>query len=146
MDMNKAFFLKAEDHTPTWHLIDATGKVVGRLASDIAILLRGKQDPSFTPHTDGGDYVVVINADKLVLTGDKLTGKEYVWYTGWRSGQKRATPREKMARNPEFVLQHSVEGMLPKNKIARQQIRRLKIYMGSEHPHKAQIDTSAAAI
>ncbi|MCL5436949.1 MAG: 50S ribosomal protein L13 [Candidatus Dependentiae bacterium] len=141
--MNKTFFLRQEDSDRNWHVIDAADKVVGRLATEAADLLRGKHKVSYTPHTDDGDYVVIINAEKAVLTGNKMEGKEYVWYTGWRSGQRRATPREKMARDHEFVINHAVKGMLPVNRIARQQIKRLKIYNGSEHPHQAQVETSA---
>lgn len=140
MDMNKTFFAKKEQHTPRWHLIDATDKVVGRLATEVADILRGRIDPTYTPHADCGHYVVVINADKAVLTGAKETEKEYVWYTGYRSGQKRATVTEKKARSHEFVIKHAVEGMLPKNKLADRQMNRLKIYAGTEHPHAAQIN------
>ena len=137
--MNRAFFDKKENHTPRWHVIDGSGKVVGRLATQIADLLRGRGLPSFTPHADCGDYVVVINSDKVVFTGDKLEGKEYISYSGWRSGKKVLSPRQKFERDHEFVLQHAVQGMLPKNKLARVQIKRLKMYKGAEHPHAAQI-------
>lgn len=146
MDMNKTFFLAQEDADPRWYVIDATDKVIGRLASEAADILRGKNKVNYTPHTDNGDYVVVINADKAVFTGDKMAGKEYVWYTGWRSGQRRATPIEKKARDHEFLINHAVKGMLPVNKIARQQIKRLKIYDGAVHPHVAQVDTTAKAV
>ncbi|KKT02244.1 MAG: 50S ribosomal protein L13 [candidate division TM6 bacterium GW2011_GWF2_43_17] len=139
MDMNTAFRLKAETFKPTWVCIDAAGKVIGRLATEIADILRGKNDPRFTPHADVARYVVVINSEKAVFTGDKMTDKEYVWYTGWRSGQKRMAPWEKLQRDHEFVIRSAVRGMLPKNKIARQQIRRLKIYTGPEHPHRGQL-------
>ncbi|MBN2267025.1 MAG: 50S ribosomal protein L13 [Candidatus Babeliaceae bacterium] len=137
--MNKTFFNKKEEHTPQWHLIDASGKIVGRLATEIADLLRGRNEPTYTPHGDCGNYVVVINADKLVFTGAKADEKEYVWYTGWRSGQKRATVPQKQARDHEFVLRHAVKGMLPRNKQANKQIDRLKIYANAQHPHAAQI-------
>lgn len=150
MDMNRTFFLKKELHVPRWHLIDATGKVVGRVASEIADKLRGKDEAYYTPHCDSGDYVVVINAEKAVLTGNKLKGKEYVWYTGWRGGQKSATAEQKVERDHEFLIRHAVKGMLPNNKLADRQINRLKIYVGAEHPHAAQIagfpaEESAAA-
>lgn len=144
MDMNKTFFRRQEDVDRRWHVIDATDMVIGRLASEAADILRGKNKVSYTPHTDDGDYVVVINSDKAVFTGNKMDGKEYVWYTGWRSGQRRATPIEKLARDHEYLINHAVKGMLPVNKIARQQIKRLKIYQGAEHPHKAQVETSVA--
>ncbi|HBL98474.1 TPA: 50S ribosomal protein L13 [Candidatus Dependentiae bacterium] len=138
--MNRTFYLKTGERKPQWHVIDAAGKVAGRLATEIAALLRGKKDPSYTPHIDAGDYVIVINSNQVVLTGDKLTGKEYVWYTGWRSGQRRATPQNKMDRCHEFVIQHAVKGMLPNNKLADAQIKRLKIYPGAEHPHEGQVN------
>lgn len=138
--MNKAFFLKMEERSPRWHLLDATNKVVGRLATDIADLLRGKGKAEYTPHSDSGDYVVVINADKVVFTGDKMVDKEYLWYTGYMGGQKKATAEEKMAKDHEFVIHHAVKGMLQKeNRVARKQINRLKIYAGTEHPHAAQL-------
>lgn len=139
MDMNRAFFLKNEKRDPRWYLIDAKGKVVGRLATEIADKLRGKDEVFYTPHTDSGDYVVVINADKVVFTGDKMEDKEYVWYTGFMGGQKKATPKEKLQRDPAFIIRHAVKGMLPKNKLANAQIKKLKIYTGSEHPHAAQL-------
>lgn len=144
MDMNKAFFLKTAQRDPRWHLIDAAGKVVGRLATEIADKLRGKDEVFFTSHIDSGDYVVVINADKVVFTGDKMTDKEYVWYTGWMGGQKRMSAKEKMKREPRFVIEHAVKGMLPKNKLANNQIKKLKVYAGEEHPHAAQINGFAA--
>ena len=140
MDMNKAFFLRTEDRSPRWHLIDATDKVTGRLATIIADLLRGKGKVDYTPHADSGDYVVVINADKIALTGDKMADKEYVWYTGWMGGQKKATAAEKMKKDPSFVIMHAVKGMLQKEqRMARKQIKRLLVYAGSQHPHAAQI-------
>lgn len=144
MDMNRAFFLKKEQHIPRWHVIDASGKVVGRLATEIADILRGKDEAFYTPHCDSGDYVVVVNADKVEFTGDKMEDKEYVWYTGWRSGRRTASPREKHVRDQEFIIRTAVKGMLPKNKLARQQIGRLKIYAGAEHPHTGQVVGFAA--
>src|SRR3990167_3894215 len=139
MDMNKTFFLRVEDRDPRWHEIDATGKIVGRLASDIADLLRGKNKATYTPHADAGDYVVVINADKIIFTGDKMRDKEYVWYTNYIGGQKSLAAKDMMKRNPAHILEHAVKGMLAKCKMARQQIKKLKVYAGSEHPHTAQI-------
>lgn len=139
MDMNKAFFLKKENRQPRWHKIDATGKVVGRLATEIANVLRGKNSALYTPHTDAGDYVVVVNADKAVLTGDKMTDKIYLRYSGWIGGQKSSTPAEMYIKHPDFVLTHAVKGMLPKNKLARTQIKKLKVYAGAENPHEAQL-------
>lgn len=139
MDMNKTFFLAKEAREPRWIEIDAEGEIVGRLASKIANMLRGKNKTIFTPHTDAGDYVVVINADKIVFTGDKMTDKEYERYTGYLGGYRVATPAEKLKKDPAFIIEHAVRGMLPKNKLARQQIKKLKVYAGSQHPHKAQI-------
>lgn len=141
MDMNRAFFLKTEERSPRWHLIDAKGKVVGRLATEIADLLRGKGKAQYTPHADSGDYVVVINAEHVAFTGDKMTDKEYSWYTGYMGGQRHATPEEKLAKDPGFIIHHAVKGMLQKeNRIARVQIKRLKVYAGTQHPHEAQIN------
>lgn len=138
--MNRAFYLKTADCDPRWHLIDASGKVVGRLATEIADLLRGKGKVEYTPHADSGDYVVVTNIEKIQFTGDKMDDKEYVWYTGWMGGQKSATAAEKLKKDPAFLLEHAVKGMLQKeNRIARKQIKRLKVYVGNEHPHAAQI-------
>lgn len=143
MDINRAFFKKKEDRNPQWHLIDADGEIVGRLATRIADILRGKDRPEYTPHTDSGDYVVVINADKVVFTGDKWDGKLYETYSGWIGGQKSQTAREKLAKHPTDILTHAVNGMLPKNKLNRQIIKKLKVYAGSEHPHMAQITTKS---
>ncbi len=138
-DMNKAFFLRKEDRDPKWHLIDAQGEVLGRLATKIADTLRGKDKAIFTPHTDCGDYVVVINAEKIKLTGDKWEGKEYVRYSGWMGGKKVTTAREMLKKHPEKIIQKAVKGMLPKNKLSEEIIKKLKIYTGSEHPHQGQL-------
>jgi len=121
-----------------WHLVDAKGKTLGRLASRIAILLRGKHKPIFTPHVDTGDFVVVINADKVSLTGKKLKNKIYYHHSGHPGGIK-AVPAEKLlARKPTELIRLAVKGMLPKNSLGRQMIRKLKIYAGPKHPHEAQ--------
>lgn len=146
MSMNKTFFLRKEDQAPRWVVIDASGQVVGRLATAIADMLRGKNKPTFTPHSDAGDYVVVINAEKVVFTGDKMRDKEYVWHTGYIGGQKTLTARQVMAKAPERILIHAVKGMLgTKNKIAREQLKKLRIYVGAQHPHQAQISTTEKA-
>src|SRR6478752_7908431 len=111
MDMNRAFLLKKEDRNPQWHLIDADGKVLGRLATQIADILRGKDRPEFTPHTDSGDYVVVINAEKIHLTGNKWEGKVYDKYTGWIGGYKTETAQELMAKDPTELIMRAVKGM-----------------------------------
>ena len=139
MDMNKTFFLKTGGREKKWNVIDAEGKVLGRLATEIADQLRGKNMPTFTPHADSGDYVVVVNAEKIVLTGNKMRDKIYSRYTGWMGGLKEQTATEVMKKNPTFIIHTAVKGMLPKNKLSRQLIKKLKVYAGSEHPHIAQV-------
>lgn len=136
-DMNRAFILKNEERAPQWHVVDAQGQVLGRLATALADMLRGKHKAFYTPHTDSGDYVVVINAEKVVLTGDKLEQKEYASYSGWIGGLKVLTAEQILEKHPERIIEHAVKGMLPKNKLSRQIIKKLKVYAGSEHPHKA---------
>ena len=142
LDMNKTFMLPKEKVSRSWHLVDANGKCLGRLATQIARLLRGKDKPTFTPHTDNGDYVVVINCSKVVLSSNKLEQKEYKRYSGWRSGLKVRTASEYLKKDPTFLVRHAVKGMLPRNKMARQLFRRLKLYAGSEHKHAAQLGAS----
>lgn len=139
MDMNKTFFLNKQIHTPQWRVVDAQGQVVGRLATQVADMLRGKDRAHYTPHADSGDYVVIINADKVVFTGDKLKNKTYEWYTGYIGGLKSLTAQQMMARKPEEILRLAVKGMLPKSKLSNAIIKKLKIYVGSEHPHQSQI-------
>jgi len=139
MSMNRAFFLRKEDRSPKWRLIDAEGKVLGRLATEIAEALRGKDKPNYTPHTDCGDYIVVINAEKVALTGDKLEGKVYARYTGYIGGYKEETAKEVLEKHPTRLVEHAVKGMLPKNRLSNQIIKKLKVYAGPEHPHKAQV-------
>ncbi|MBI5816414.1 MAG: 50S ribosomal protein L13 [Nitrospinae bacterium] len=121
-----------------WTLVDADGKVLGRIASKIADILRGKNRPTFTPHVDTGDFVVVINADKVKLTGAKLDQKIYYNHTGFFGHLKSATAREVMAKNSAKLIYEAVEGMLPKNRLSRQLIKKLKVYAGPQHPHAAQ--------
>lgn len=139
MDMNKIPFLRKEDRKPRWHVIDAAGKVLGRVATQVADILRGKNKAFFTPHTDSGDYVVVINMDKIELTGEKWTDKMYERYSGYRSGLKKTSARDLFAKRPGELMHLAVRGMLPKNRLNRQIIKKLKVYTGAEHPHKAQI-------
>lgn len=141
MDMNRTFFLKKEDRKPHWIELDAEGKILGRLATQIADILRGKHIPSYTPHTDAGDYVIVLNAEKIVLSGNKMDTKLYDSYTGWIGSYRTETAREKMAKNPAEVIELAVQRMLPKSKMGRAMIKKLKVYAGNEHPHKAQIAT-----
>lgn len=121
-----------------WVLIDANDMILGRLASQIAKILRGKNKPCFTPHADAGDNVIIINADKVKLTGKKMTDKVYVRHTGYPGGQRFATPADFLSRKPEFVLFKAVKGMLPKNRLSSQLLRNLKVYASNEHPHEAQ--------
>ena len=138
MDMNRTFYLRKEDRAPKWRLVDAEGQVLGRLATKIADALRGKDTPYYTPHTDCGDYVVVVNADKIKLTGKKLKNKEYVRVSGWMGGKKVTTARDMLVKHPTYLIEYAVKRMLPKNKLNRQIFKKLKIYAGQDHPHKAQ--------
>lgn len=140
MDMNKAFFIKRTENKPKWRELDAEGQIVGRFATMVADALRGKDRPTYTPHVAGGDYIVIVNADKVVFSGNKMENKLYTWYSGYIGGQKTATAADLMRKKPEEILRHAIEGMLPKNNALSNQLkRRLKIYAGSEHPHKAQV-------
>lgn len=138
MDMNRSFVLKKEARDPQWLIIDAKGQVLGRMATRIADALRGKNNALYTPHTDSGDYVVVINADKIKLTGRKMEDKIYDRYTGWMGGYKTATAKEVLEKHPTKLVEKAVKGMLPKNKLNAEIIKKLKVYAGAEHPHKAQ--------
>lgn len=124
--------------THKWYVVDAEGEIVGRLATKIAAVLRGKNKPDFTPHADTGDYVIVINADKVRFTGSKLDDKEYQTYSGYPGGQKRRTAKEMLAKRPNMVLELAVKGMLPKTKLGRAQIKKLFLYSTPNHPHTAQ--------
>ena len=121
-----------------WYVVDADGCTLGRLASGVASVLRGKNKPQFTPHVDTGDYVIIVNADKAVLTGKKLTQKYYRHHTGWVGGLKEVQYKTLMAEKPEFAMQLAVKGMLPKNRLAKVQLDRLRIFRGAEHPHTPQ--------
>jgi large subunit ribosomal protein L13 len=128
---------KTGELQPKWLLVDAAGKVVGRLASDIAMVLMGKHRPTYTPHVDSGDYVVVVNVDKIVLSGKKWQQKEYKWYTGYH-GLRSETAEHRRDRRPELILTEAVRRMLPKNKLATRMLEKLKVYAGDKHPHQAQ--------
>ena len=134
----KTFIAKEHEIEKKWHLVDATDKILGRLASEIAIILRGKNKPIFTPHMDAGDYVVVVNADKVVLTGAKLEQKIYYRHSGYVGGLKKTTAREMLQKKPENLLKSAVKGMLPKTSLGRRQLSKLKIYAGPDYPHEAQ--------
>jgi large subunit ribosomal protein L13 len=134
----KTYSAKPGEITREWYLVDAEGKTLGRLATQIADTLRGKRKPQYTPHIDTGDFVIVVNAEKIQVTGNKLDQKRYYRHSGYPGGLRSRTLREQLERRPTEVLRVAVKGMLPKNRLARQQITKLKIYAGPEHPHEAQ--------
>ena len=134
----KTFSAKPHEVNRDWYLVDATGKTLGRLSTEIALRLRGKHKPQYTPHVDTGDYIVVINAEKIRVTGNKLKDKMYHRYTGY-VGNLKSMPLEKLlAQQPERVLQYAVKGMMPRNPLGRQMLSKLKIFSGPEHNHEAQ--------
>jgi large subunit ribosomal protein L13 len=140
--MKRTYQAKKEEIDAKWYVVDADGKVLGRLASKLASVLRGKNKPIFTPHVDTGDFVVVVNAKKVVLTGKKLQDKTYYHHTGYPGGIREMSAEKMMARKPTEVLRLAVKGMLPKNTLGRQMLRKLKVYAGPEHPHAAQKPTT----
>src|SRR6187551_124117 len=148
--MQKTFNLKPGEVTRRWYVVDAEGKTLGRLATQIADTLRGKGKPEYTPHVDSGDFVVVVNAEKIHVTGNKLDQKMYHRHSGYPGGLRSRTLREQLDRRPTEVIRKAVKGMLPKNKLASAQIGKLKIYAGPEHPHEAQgpeaLDLSATQL
>jgi large subunit ribosomal protein L13 len=134
----KTYSAKAEDVERKWWLVDLEGKTVGRAASEIATRLRGKHKPIYTPHVDTGDFVVCINADKVIFTGNKERDKMYRKHSGYPGGLKEISAGELLERRPEDVIKYAVQGMLPKNKLASKMIKKLKVYAGADHPHEAQ--------
>lgn len=134
----KTFVPKIDPNARKWYLIDAEGKVLGRLAAQIANIIRGKNTPVFTPHLDTGAFVVVVNAEKVRLTGKKETQKTYMTYSGWRGGERYRTVAEIRAKKPEWLILHAVWGMLPKNRLGRALLTKVKVYRGPKHPHQAQ--------
>jgi large subunit ribosomal protein L13 len=136
--MQKTWNAKPGEIERRWYLVDAEGKTLGRLATQIADMLRGKTKPQYTPHVDTGDFVVVVNAEKIAVTGKKLDEKIYYRHSGYPGGLKERPLREELRRRPTEVLRKAVKGMLPRNRLARQQITKLKIYAGPDHPHEAQ--------
>ena len=134
----KTYTAKPGEIQRNWYVVDAAGKTLGRLATQIADTLRGKTKPQYTPHVDTGDFVVVVNAEKIAVTGNKLDQKRYYRHSGYPGGIRSRTLREQLERRPEEVLRIAVRGMLPKNRLARRQLLKLKIYAGAEHPHEAQ--------
>lgn len=134
----KTFSAKASDVNRTWWIVDAEGQVLGRLASRVAQVLRGKHKPTFTPHLDTGDFVVVINADKVRVTGKKTTDKIYTSFSGYVGGHKSESFQQRLARRPELVVERAVRGMIPHNRLGRRLFTKLKVYAGADHPHAAQ--------
>jgi large subunit ribosomal protein L13 len=134
----KTYVAKPTDREREWVLLDANGRTLGRLATQIADLLRGKRKPAYTPHIDTGDFVVVINADKVAVTGNKRADKRYYRHSGYPGGLRSRSFDEMMARRPEEVIRLAVKGMMPRNRLSRKQITKLKIYAGADHPHAAQ--------
>jgi len=134
----KTYVANAQDRERNWLVVDATGQTLGRLSTQIADALRGKRKPAYTPHVDTGDFVVVVNAEKITVTGKKLQEKRYYRHSGYPGGIKSRTLAEQLQRRPEEVIRHAVKGMLPRNRLARKQLTKLKVYAGPEHPHQAQ--------
>ena len=134
----KTTLAKAETTTHDWKIVDATDQILGRLAVNIANALRGRNKPTYTPHVDTGDYVIVLNADKVKLTGAKEEQKKYMFYSGYMGNEKYRSVADFREKRPEFIITNAVKGMLPKNRLARQVISKLKVYGGAEHPHGGQ--------
>ncbi len=134
----KTFLANKETTKRDWVIVDAKDQVLGRLAVKIANLLRGRDKPTYTPHVDTGNFVVVINADKIVLTGKKNEQKKYMFYSGYVGGEKYLSVSQMQERRPDFVVKHAVKGMLPKNRLARKMLTKLRVFAGEEHPHEAQ--------
>ena len=135
----KTFMANAQNVERNWYVVDADGMTLGRLASQVAAILRGKNKPTFTPHVDCGDHVIIINAAKVVLTGKKLDQKVYYHHSGYAGGLKETKYRKLMAEKPEFAVKHAVLGMMPKGPLGRQMARKLRVYAGAEHEHAAQM-------
>lgn len=125
-----------------WVVVDAEGQTLGRLASKVALLIRGKRKPNYTPHVDCGDNVIIVNAEKVVLSGNKMTDKTYVWHTGYPGGQRTTNPEQIMAKFPERIVEKAVKGMLPKNRLGAELFRNLHVYAGPEHKNEAQKPTA----
>ena len=137
----KTYVATPADRERNWLLVDASGQTLGRLATQIADTLRGKRKPTYTPHVDTGDFVIVVNAEKIAVTGNKLSAKRYYRHSGYPGGLKSRSLSEMLERRPEEVIRKAVKGMLPRNRLSRAQLRKLKIYAGAEHPHTAQSPT-----
>lgn len=141
----KTYLPKVNVNERKWHVVDANGAVLGRLAVQVANILRGKNKPVFTPHLDAGDFVVVINADKVVLTGKKESEKLFMSYSGWKGGESYRSVAQVRARTPERLILHAVKGMIPKNRLGDRLLTKLKVYKGANHPHAAQQPAALAA-
>ena len=141
----KTYLPKVNLDQRKWHVVDADGAVLGRLAAQIANILRGKDKPVYTPHLDAGDFVVVINAEKVTVTGKKETEKTFMTYSGWKGGEKFTTVAQIRNRHPEKLITHAVKGMIPKNRLGRQLLTKLKVYKGANHPHSAQLPAALTA-
>lgn len=139
----KTYTLRAKDIVTEWHVLDAEGRTLGRLASEAAQLLRGKHRPTFTPHMDNGDFVVVVNASKVQVTGNKLEQKMYYRHSGYPGGLKETPLARMLEKHPERVIQQAVKGMLPHNRLGRKLLRHLKSYGGPDHPHEAQVNAGS---
>ncbi len=140
----KTFLPKVDVQRRAWRVIDAKGAVLGRLAVQVADALRGKDKPVFTPHLDAGDFVVVVNAEQVILTGKKESDKVYMTYSGWKGGEKRRTVSQIRETHPERLIMHAVKGMLPKNRLGDRLLTKLKVYVGQDHPHVSQQPTVLA--
>ncbi len=134
----KTYMAKKGEVERKWYIIDASGKIVGRLATKIATILRGKHKPEFTPHVDTGDFVIVVNAEKIKFTGKKFENKKYYKHTGYIGGLKETTAKEMLEKKPEEIIIQAVKGMLPKNRMRKKLLKKLRVYKGEEHPHQAQ--------
>ena len=137
----KTYSAKPREIEQSWYLVDADGETLGRLATEIADVLRGKRKPAYTPHVDTGDFVVVVNAEKIAVTGNKRADKKYYRHSGYPGGIKERSLNDMLERRPEEVIRHAVKGMLPRNRLARKQLTKLKVYAGPDHPHAAQKPT-----
>lgn len=134
----KSYLAKKGEIEPKWYVVDAEGKVLGRLAVQIANILRGRHRPTYTPHTDTGDYVIVINAEKVAVTGRKEEQKKYMFYSGYFGNEKYVGLKDFRKKRPEFIIEHAVKGMMPRNRLARAQMKKLRIFAGTKHSHEAQ--------
>ncbi|HOB91615.1 MAG: 50S ribosomal protein L13 [Bacillota bacterium] len=136
--MSRSYMAKPEEVVRKWYVVDASGRTLGRLASKVAAILRGKHKPTYTPHVDTGDYVIVVNADKVVVTGNKARDKVYYHHTQYPGGLRSITFEDLMKKSPERVIERAVRGMLPRNRLGRSMIKKLKVYASPDHPHQAQ--------